>query len=178
MEKIINPGLQHLAENIFLYLNGKDLKACQLINRSSNQILDNNPMFWLRKCIQKGLSKKNKEDWIKGVQSEMNSNKEKPIALYLKWNFMNKVVVDLPQYTNTVVQDDFREKIYCGALKGDTRIVTILAPLTDDPNAPDNTGRTPHLVARNEEIRRYLQLFSPSKKQKTGPSTKTYKKSG
>ena len=55
MEKIINnPGLQHLAENIFLNLNGEDLKACQLINRSANQILDNNPMFGIRKCIQLG----------------------------------------------------------------------------------------------------------------------------
>ena len=68
--------------------------------------------------------------------------------------------------------------IFWAACEGFSEIVEILAPLTDDPNAPDNTGRTPHLVARNEEIRRYLQLFSPSKKQKTGPSTKTYKKSG
>ena len=36
-----NPGLQHLAENIFLYLNYKDLDACQLVNRSSKSILGN-----------------------------------------------------------------------------------------------------------------------------------------
>ena len=82
MEKIINPGLQHLAESIFLNLNGEDLKACQLINRSANQILDNNPMFWIKKCTQKGLSKENKDDWIKAVQSEMHSDKGKPM-LYI-----------------------------------------------------------------------------------------------
>ena len=109
MEKIINPGLQHLAENIFLNLNGEDLKACQLICQSANQILGNNPMFWIKKCFQKGLSKeKNKEGWIKGVQSEMNYGKEKHIALYLKQKFMNKRVVTLPLYTNAVVQDNFR----------------------------------------------------------------------
>ena len=83
MEKIINSGLQHLAENIFLHLNGEDLRACQLINQSANQILDNNPMFWIKKCIQKGLSKENKEDWIKGIQSGMNSDKGKPIGFIL-----------------------------------------------------------------------------------------------
>ena len=39
---IQNPGLQHLAENIFLNLNYQDLQSCQLINRPS-QLLLNNP---------------------------------------------------------------------------------------------------------------------------------------
>ena len=78
MEKIINPELQHLAENIFLNLNAKDLKACQLINRSANQILDNNPMFWAKKyTIEKGLSTEISEDLIKAVQSKLKSGKEK-----------------------------------------------------------------------------------------------------
>ena len=163
MEKIISPGLQHLAEKIFLNLSGEDLKSCQLINQSANQILEHNPMFWIKKCIQKGLSKENKEDWIKGVQSEMNSGKEKPIALYLKWNFMNNEVDDLPQYTNAVVQDDFMEKIHYGACKGHTKIVEILAPLTENPNAPDKDGKTPIYVARNEEIRQILKSFNISR---------------
>ena len=73
----MKPGLQHLAENIFLNLKSEDLQACQLINRTSNQILNSNPMFWIRikKCIQKGVSEKEEEEnWIKGVHSEMNSN--------------------------------------------------------------------------------------------------------
>ena len=62
-----NPGLQHLAENIFLNLNYADLKKCHLINQSSSQILDN-PMFWIRELIQKGLSKENQNDWIEAIQ--------------------------------------------------------------------------------------------------------------
>ena len=143
METIINPGLQHLAEKIFLNLNGEDLKACQLINQSANQILDNNPMFWLRKCIQKGICKENKEDWFKGVQSELNSNKEKTITLYLKWNFMNIWAGDLPQYTSTIVQYDFMEKIYHAVCIGCTKTITILATLVNNPNAPKNDGKTP-----------------------------------
>ena len=38
---INNPGLQHLAENIFSYLYYKDLDACQLVNRSCRSILGN-----------------------------------------------------------------------------------------------------------------------------------------
>ena len=45
-ERILNnPGLQHLAENIFANLNFEYLKICQGINQSSKQILDH-PKFW------------------------------------------------------------------------------------------------------------------------------------
>ena len=49
-----NPGLQHLAENICSYLNYQDLSAFQLIRRCS-KIIINNPIFWLKKFIQKGM---------------------------------------------------------------------------------------------------------------------------
>ena len=84
MEKIItNPGLQHLAENIFWNLDVEHLKICGLINQSCQQILDN-PMFWLRKFV--GLSKANQKDWIKIIQLEKNSEKKGAIIAYLKWN--------------------------------------------------------------------------------------------
>ena len=67
MEKIIkNPELQHLAESVFLNLNYSDLKKCQLINQSTSQIVDN-PMFWIRELIKKGLSKENQNDWIEAI---------------------------------------------------------------------------------------------------------------
>ena len=82
MEKLINnTGLQHLAENIFLNLNSADLKKCQLINQSASQILDN-PLFWIKKLIQNGLSKENQRYWFEAIQSEMNSEKKKNIATY------------------------------------------------------------------------------------------------
>ena len=49
LEKILNnPGLQHLAENIFWNLDVEDLKICGQINQSCKQIMKN-PMFWLKK---------------------------------------------------------------------------------------------------------------------------------
>ena len=98
MEKIINnPGLQHLAEMIFLNMKYADLKKCQLINQSTSQILDN-PMFWIKKLVQNGLSKENQEGWIKVIQLEMNSEKKKHIAAYLNWNLKKKNSYDLPCY--------------------------------------------------------------------------------
>ena len=112
MEKIINnPGLQHLAENIFLNLNSEDLKKCQLINKSTCQISDD-PLFWMKKLIQNGISEENEKDWFKSIQLEMNSEKKKYIATYLSWNLKKENFLDLPCYTKDVVQQDFKNKIW------------------------------------------------------------------
>ena len=67
MENILkNPGLRHLAENIFWQLSYEDLENCRLINQSSKKILKNQ-LFWRKKLIpQAGLfTKKNQPDWVK-----------------------------------------------------------------------------------------------------------------
>ena len=64
---------------------------------------------------------------------------------------MNKVF-SLPRYTEIVVQDDFRQKIYHAVRKGDINVVTILAPLTENPNAPNDIGKTPSSFTKNAEI--------------------------
>ena len=90
MENIINnPGLQHLAENIFLNLNYAYLKKCELINQSACQIL-NNPMLFIRELSQKGLSEENQKEWIEAIQSETISVNKKHIAAYLKWSLKKK----------------------------------------------------------------------------------------
>ena len=46
MGKIINNlEFQHLIENIFLNLKYEELKKCEMLNKSANQIL-NNPIFF------------------------------------------------------------------------------------------------------------------------------------
>ena len=94
---INNAGLQHLAEKIFLYLNFKDLKAYQLINRSSQSILAN-PRFWLQKFIQNGMTKKNQNDWIKAIQLTRDTEYESNLQLYLKRSFGMAKLVDIPCY--------------------------------------------------------------------------------
>ena len=65
MEQFLeNPGLVHLAENIFNNLNDADVEICRNINQTSKDILDN-PMFWLRKFGN--LLQENQKYWIKDI---------------------------------------------------------------------------------------------------------------
>ena len=97
MEKIINnPGLQHLAEKVFLNLEQEDLEICMMINQSSKQILDN-PIFWLKKFVSKGMSKKNETDWAKAIKSAKKYDKKKQIVLYLKWHLKKREPWRSPQ---------------------------------------------------------------------------------
>ena len=102
METIINnPGLQHLAENVFWNLDVEDLKICAQINQSCKQILQN-PIFCLRNF--KGLSKENQRDWIKVIQSVKNSDKGIAIISYLQWNLKKEALVDLPCYHTSEIR--------------------------------------------------------------------------
>ena len=147
MEKIINnPGLQHLAENIFWNLGVEDLKICAQINQSCKIFLQN-PIFCLRKFEH--LSKENQKDWIKCIQSVNDSDKGVAIISYLQWNF-KKNVVNFPCYTSPAIQDEFRKKILESCKQDssdqedqDTEFIKILAPLTNNPNPTDEkSGRT------------------------------------
>ena len=140
---IINPGLLHIAEEIFLNLDTEDLKICAQINQPCKQILEN-AMFWLKKFTS--LSKENQKDWMKVIKLVKNSEKRNAIISYLQWNLKSKVV-DLPCYSSSAVQDDFRKKIYWAARFGHTEIVKILSSMTDNPNAPNKNGDTPMLEA-------------------------------
>ena len=147
MEKIINnPSLQHLAEKVFFNLNVEDLEICAQINQSCKQILEN-PMFWLRK-FEDSLSNENQKEWIKVIHSMKISENGIAIISYLQWNLKKEASIDLPCYTRSEVQDDFRKKISeisgrKGGSDEDLEIVKIIAPLTDNPNAPDEYGNTP-----------------------------------
>ena len=145
MEKIVNsPGLQHLAEKVFSNLDVEDLKICGQINQSCKQILEN-PMFWLKKFTS--LSKENLKDWIKVIKPEKNSDKQKHIISYLQWN-LKKGAVNIPCYSSSSIQDVLWSEILSCCTKSspsneNTEVVNILAPLTDNPNAPDEDGKTP-----------------------------------
>ena len=109
LEDFLNiPGLQHLAENIFSSLSYDDLKSCRRINRSSKHILDN-PIFWLKKFIRRGLSKKHQTDWHNVIQVTRNTKLEKNILLYLKRSSKHEKLVELPCYIDEkVVKKSFK----------------------------------------------------------------------
>ena len=79
MENIAkNPGLLHIAEKIFLQLNYEDLMAFRLVvDQSCKASLDKlmTVMFWFKKWIQRGLSKKNQSDWKRAIHWTRNLEK-------------------------------------------------------------------------------------------------------
>ena len=110
---IDNPGFHHILENTFLGLDLNDLLKCQLINKSVKKIL-NNPMFWIKKLAQKGFSKKNQADWIKGIQMiEKNAPdlEFEGMNLYIKRILNNQHLIDTPCYFD---QNDISLKIALG----------------------------------------------------------------
>ena len=98
LEKFINiPGLHHIAENIFLNLNYQRLEACKSVKGSFQHYLDQlmaNPLFFLKKFICAGMSKKNEMDWTEIIQMTRGTNVREIILLYFKLYFKNDRVVD------------------------------------------------------------------------------------
>ena len=183
MENVINnPGFQHLVEYIFLNLNIEDLKKCLMINQSANHFLDN-PILW-KKLFQRGclsinvetrrelsyvrrhLIMKNQNDWITAIELEMNSDKGTNIVKYLKWILKKGDIFDLPCYTSSAVQKDFRRNIITSVQQSwpwnrQTEIIKMLAPLTDNPNSPDENGKTPIYLAAWKGISEIVKILAP-----------------
>ena len=164
MEAIIStPGLQHLAENIIWDLNDEAMKIFAQINQSCSQILQN-PIFGLRKFEH--LSRNNQKDWIKVIQSVKNSDKGIAIISYLQWYFNNNALMDFPCYSNLKVQQDFRIaiKVICKSTKSskeDLEFVKIMAPLTDNLNAPNKHRETPIYLAAYRGHTEIVKILAP-----------------
>ena len=95
-----NPGLQHLAEKIFLnIMEVENLIICQNINKASREILENSN-FWLKKWKIRGLSKKNHDDWKKAVQLTKNTVFETNIISYMKKVLRKRACIDIRCYIN------------------------------------------------------------------------------
>ena len=76
---------------------------------------------------------------------------------------IKKLSKSWPLYQIFLIFGDGVTPILRAAQDGCTEIVKILAPLRDNPNAPNKTGVTPYEVAKNEEIRGILENFKTSK---------------
>ena len=148
MEEITkNPGFQHITEKIFLTLCIRDLLACQLLNKNSKIILDNNPIFWIKKWISSGLSKNNQTGWIKAIQlTKHNTKCSSSILFYIKKALLKDPLVDVPCFIDEYVVEKFStlakiesgfeiEKYFVKAVKQmELGLIQILA--SKHPNLP------------------------------------------
>ena len=95
-------GLSHIAETIFMNLNGKNLEIkCMEVNPFWAELLSN-PQFWLKKCLQK--EKKNlrlgsrMNGWLEVIQTLKSEKLKKRATLFLqeilKRNWQNWTIAD------------------------------------------------------------------------------------
>ena len=86
-----NPGLQHIAEEIFLNLGFFCLEKVEKVHESWKMIV-NNPSFLLQKCIQNtAIHVKNQKPWKAAIQVTKHTDYEKNIILHLKSIFRESV---------------------------------------------------------------------------------------
>ena len=72
------PGLIHIAEQIFSYLDRNDLMQCQEVNEYWASIL-RNPWFWYTRMTQKAtLSQEHQKEWMDFCEnlSKLNLTKD------------------------------------------------------------------------------------------------------
>ena len=120
-----NSGLQHIVEEIFLNLNYEKLELCQEVNDFWKERLNScNAMFWLKKCVQKGLSAKQYSEWLTLIKQPKRQYVEDQVtSCLLKMYFTGPQITPL-----SVIQIAFLFHM--------NEIIEIMAPLAENPNAP------------------------------------------
>ena len=83
-----NPGLQHVAEAIFLNLDYFNLATCAVVNEDWKKIQEN-PTFWFQKCKQSPKFL-NAFAWKKLIQlTNRNSDFEEKLTPHLRYLYLN-----------------------------------------------------------------------------------------
>ena len=122
-------------------------------------------MFWIKKFIQRGLSKQNPLDWMSAIQMTKKpfyQDFERNISFYLKMVLKKEKLMDLPCFINESVlqkssfsyaylaENDAAgyvqawasiaiftsSEMFIAAAEGNLKVIKALIPLLDDPNAP------------------------------------------
>ena len=123
-----NPGLQHVAENIYHF----NLLKCQNVNTEWKKILES-PYFWLKKCVcQFGLSsekiQENQSQWLKLLQNLSAAESDPKLEKI--------VICHLMELCERNKAENFENPIEFAAIQNLAEIVKIVAPLVKHPNAP------------------------------------------
>ena len=191
---ISNPGLQHIAENITCHLNFQALEACeQIFFPEFGNFLQKLSKSFLMKFALRGMSEKQQIDWKSAIEITKGTKNNMEIVFvfsYLKKCFKNENVSDLHCYMdeeffqrsarmimgkNLTNENFYSNKdgwtpIHRAVANGDLEMVKILAPLIDNPNAPDRYGETPIYFAVSEGYTEIVRILSPLAENPNAPN--------
>ena len=171
LQVLNNPDI---VEIIFLHLNLQDLLICSGVNIAWNSLLKN-PMFWLKKCVQKGLLKKSCYfPWKKAIQMTIDSTKYQLSLIRNLQKILQCNLLDIPCFIDAESMqtvEEYEPEFYSilleiAAMTNNPGVVQILVPIIDNYNAQEDDGdRTLNQVAalfKNEEVVNTLSiLFGP-----------------
>ena len=148
-----NPGLQHVAEEIFQNLNVFALERCEEVSQSCKAIL-RKPSFWLQKCRN-----------YDGDDSNKIRNAWKMAISMVKKKEDIKLEENLCDHLKMICKDkeNYQSPIYWASEKGHLDIVKELATSSDNPNLPDHwiNGRTPILLAAMNGHVEIIKVLAP-----------------
>ena len=137
------PGLIHIAEQIFSNLERTSLLVCQEVNEYWASIL-RNPWFWYdRMAKNTKLSQEHQKEWMNFCEKLRKLNLTGDITPEL--NFIYEQLED-----SKTLNRAFQFACLSGNNQKSVKIVTLMAPLMENPNAPNGDGNTPiHTAAEN-----------------------------
>ena len=130
------PGLIQIAEQIFSNLAINDLFQCQKVNEYWASIL-RNPWFWYKRMTQKNiLTKIQQKEWSNFCDklNKLDLTKEMTKGLNFIYERLERSVPFNEVYASAP---------WSALDLASAELVEIMAPLFDNPNAPDENGRTP-----------------------------------
>ena len=153
---IKNPGLQQISEEILLSLEQTDLLKCQKVNQSWKDILSN-PLFWAKKCVKSGsMREKHLKIWSKLIQALDDEEKKENLTAYL----MKRVCLKRVELDVTPIH--YAVKNGCTKIVTDSKIIEVLAQMTDNPNAPyPHDGWTPIQMAAARGYSKIIEVLAP-----------------
>ena len=133
------PGLQYIAEQIFINLDFYSIWQCRKVNDHWRNIIMK-PLFWFNKMkMSTMLSHEHQEEWIRFCEKLSKLNITQDMTPPLKYIFgeLDDSVTLNATYWCTIMS------IRNDMISGYADIIRIMAPLIDNPNAPTKCGTTP-----------------------------------
>ena len=125
-----NPGLQHIAEEIFSNLDRNSLCKCQKVNNHWWNIIMNPWFSFNRIKLHNKLLLGNQKEWMKFCEKLGKLNLTKamtPALTYIYVQLEDSMTLNETYWSAITTMEDLSA----------TKIVRIMAPLIDNPNAPN-----------------------------------------
>ena len=149
------PGLIHIAEQIFSNLDRNDLLQCQKVNEYWASILRK---VWYNRMKQNTtsttLSQEQQKEWMNFCEKLRKLNLTGDIIPEL--NFIYEQLED-----SKTLNRAFQFACLSGNNQKSVKIVTLMAPLMENPNAPNGDGNTPIHTAAEYGHTEIVEILAP-----------------